>query len=138
MSRGYAVVLLALGMGLACSPVPAESPQDARFNARDTNHDGAIDMAEHNAFVRKEFGETDTDHDGFITVKEEAVMVARRMGMSVVSTGHLTVAKQAGIDVWDKNKDGRASFAEYKSFADVMRSRTDKNHDGRITGDETR
>lgn len=95
-------------------------------------------MAEHKAFVRKDFDETDADHDGFITVKEEAVIVAKRMGMSVVSTTHLTVAKQAGIDIWDRNKDGKASWAEYRAFANGMRSRADKNHDGRITAGETR
>ena len=101
-----------------------------RFDAQDTNHDGAIDRSEAAAAAMSRFDALDADHDGRLTRDEirgvfKARWQARRDGAQTHRFGKL-----------DANGDGKLTWDEMSARAKARFDALDTNHDGFIDDSE--
>jgi Ca2+-binding EF-hand superfamily protein len=114
----------------------------ARFNAIDANHDGAIDPAELAAAQLKqveqarllqerrldaEFTRLDTNRDGQLS---KAEFMAAAPPVQPRTTAQQIVAKV------DSNKDGKISLQEYEARPLAAFADFDTNHDGTVSAAE--
>ena len=132
MTYGNARVLLFVAVLALAAPAQAQSQQDT-FKKIDTNHDGFVVMAEHNADMRRKFDGTDTNRDGVIVAGEEAVWMAKSTGQGLVDQTMLLVAQKAGIEQWDRDGDNKVSWPEFKRYTDELRDGMDANQDGKLS-----
>ena len=132
MTYGSARVLLFVGALTLAAPAQAQSQQET-FKRIDTNHDGFVVRAEHDAEMRRKFDSTDTNHDGVIVAGEEAVWMAKSTGQGVVDQTMLLVAQKAGIEQWDRSGDNKVSWPEFKRYTDELRNGMDANQDGKLS-----
>lgn len=136
MTYGNARSLLFVGvLGLA-PQLHAQAQGQGNLHKFDTNRNGFVEMAEHDASMRKKFDETDTNRDGVMVVGEEAVYMANATNGGVVDRMVLLVAQKAGIDQWDRNGDDKISYDEYKRYTDGIRDGMDLNRDGKLSPSE--
>lgn len=136
MTYGNARSLLFVGvLGLA-PQVHAQAQGQGNFHKFDTNRNGYVEMAEHNASMRKKFADTDTNRDGVMVAAEEALYMAKATNAGVVDRMILMVAQKAGIDQWDRNDDDKVSYEEYKRYTDGIRDGMDVNRDGKLSPSE--
>lgn len=136
MTYGNACLLPLVAALVLATPAQAQTRTQGKFHKFDTNHDGFVDMAEHNAMMRRKFDETDTNRDGVMVAGEEALWMAKETNASVVDRMVLLVAQKAGIDQWDRNGDDKVSYDEYKRYTDGIRDGMDVNRDGKLSQDE--
>lgn len=132
MTYGSARVLLFVGALTLAAPAQAQSQQET-FKRIDTNHDGFVVRAEHDAEMRRKFDGTDTNRDGVIVAGEEAVWMAKETGQGVVDQPMLLVAQKAGIEQWDRDGDNKVSWPEFKRYTDELRNGMDANQDGKLS-----
>jgi len=132
MTYGSARVLLFVGALALAAPAQAQSQQET-FKRLDTNHDGFVVRAEHDAEMRRKFDGTDTNRDGMIVAGEEAVWMAKETGQAVVDGTMLLVAQKAGIEQWDRDGNNKVSWAEFKRYTDQLRDGLDANQDGKLS-----
>jgi Ca2+-binding EF-hand superfamily protein len=132
MTYGSARVLLFVGALALAAPVQAQSQQET-FKRIDTNHDGFVVRAEHDAEMRRKFDGTDTNRDGVIVAGEEAAWIVETTDVEVLDPTVLLVAQKAGIEQWDRSGDNKVSWAEYKGYTDAIRDGMDVNKDGKLT-----
>jgi len=132
MTYGSARVLLFVGALVLAAPAQAQSQQET-FKRLDTNHDGFVVRAEHDAEMRRKFDGTDTNRDGVIVAGEEAVWMAKETGQAVVDGTMLLVAQKAGIEQWDRDGNNKVSWAEFKRYTDQLRDGLDANQDGKLS-----
>lgn len=136
MTYGNARALLFVGvLGLA-PQLHAQAQGQGNFHKFDTNRNGFVEMAEHDASMRKKFDETDTNRDGVMVAGEEAVYMANATNGGVVDRMVLLVAQKAGIDQWDRNDDDKISYDEYKRYTDGIRDGMDLDRDGKLSPSE--
>lgn len=136
MTYGNARALLFVGvLGLA-PQLHAQTQGQGNFHKFDTNRNGFVEMAEHDASMRKKFDETDTNRDGVMVAGEEAVYMANATNGGVVDRMVLLVAQKAGIDQWDRNDDDKISYDEYKRYTDGIRDGMDLDRDGKLSPSE--
>ncbi len=86
------IALTAIITAIACAPAIANEAhvnQKAQyfFNRMDTNHDGIISKAEHDAFAQSMFIETDTNGDNALSLQEVTAEKQREMN-EVRSVNH--------------------------------------------------
>ena len=147
----------------------AKAKADDMWSRLDVNKDGKLDQADRDAALLQKFDAIDTNHDGAIS-KDEFVAHHRAMmpqpgqmpmpGMHHDDMGHDDMAKD-GMGGWhgrhggmghdmmgpmmgrmmadaDTNKDGAISRGEYDAAVKAHFDKVDANHDGKITHDERR
>ncbi|PTQ13618.1 calcium-binding protein [Sphingomonas oleivorans] len=123
-----------------------------RFAAIDTNRDGAVTKAEHDAYREKKHGERraalfarlDKDGNGQISQAEFMARPERGEAGEWGHRGHHRGHGFAGFGrgdrfaAMDANKDGRVTLAEASARPLAMFDRADANKDGTVTPEERR
>ena len=131
------VAAIACGLLYCTAAVAGKPGHDGMFMMMDTNKDGRISAAEHDAHSRTMFTSADANKDGSVTAAEmHARMQMRRgghdgMGMRHDGPDHMRMA--------DIDRDGRISRAEFIAAHDGDATRFaahDSNNDGFISADE--
>lgn len=137
------IMLLALLSGaLLALPLRAETLKD-KFKAFDADHDGVISRVEYDAGGERTYKQIDADQDGSVTVDEVVkwlptkIDAPRRAKRKIAASRRaIRAAAEGTVEIWDGDRDGVVSAAEYKAFADGSFDRSDGDHDGRITFEE--
>ncbi len=107
--------------------------QKTIFDVADTNHDGYVDLAEHNTANYKSFKKYDTNGDDALSTPE---MIAKFKNEGLPQT-EIARGVNANLMLMDSNKDGSLSWAEFKAWYEVhMFGAMDKNHDGMLSREE--
>ena len=96
---------------------------DGMLEQADTNKDGNISRAEHDAMRAAHLARLDGNNDGFVTHAEHRAAMEARMAE------HFTKRH-------DKNGDGRVSVDEMAAMGEGMFERMDANKDGMVTPEE--
>ena len=96
---------------------------DGMLKQADTNGDGNISRAEHDALRAAHLAGLDRNNDGFVTHAEHKAAMEARMAE------HFTKRH-------DKNGDGRVSVDEMAAMGEGMFERMDANKDGMVTREE--
>lgn len=108
-----------------------ERPRDMA-KAADTNGDGLISKAEHDAMTEKRFSRMDMNSDGVLNQTDRDLKKAEMDEMK--KKGQERRAEQ-GMRA-DANGDGSIDLAEFKAQSDEMFARMDSNSDGSVSEDE--
>lgn len=126
------LLLALLATGVLAAGTLVAAPQDddhkghrmaAMMEKVDTNQDGNISRAEHDAMRTTHLAELDGNNDGFVTFAEhKAAMEARKE--AAFTARH------------DENGDGRVSVDEIDAHHDGMFDRMDADKDGVVTPEE--
>jgi Ca2+-binding EF-hand superfamily protein len=112
--------------GLAAFPASARTSTDlpARvLKAVDTDHDGAINLAEAKQAAAARFDRLDTDHDGTLTFQE------------FQGSSNPRPSRQE-FDIMDKDRDGTVSKEEYLAEVERLFTKIDADKDGTIDAKE--
>jgi Ca2+-binding EF-hand superfamily protein len=102
---------------------------EARFDAKDTNHDGKL-SAEESKMPAERFTRIDANKDGFVTKDELSQAFQARGDGPKGKFGARQFAKM------DSDKNGKVTKAEALSAAEARFAHLDTNHDGVITAEE--
>ena len=142
------VAAIACGL-LYCTAAVAGGPghdgmfKDGMFKSMDTNNDGRISTAEHDAHSRTMFTSADANKDGSVTAAEMHAMMQMHRGGPGGHDGHDGMGmRHDGPDrmrMADTDRDGRISRAEFIAAHDGDASKFaahDSNNDGFISTDE--
>lgn len=136
MTRKTLQLCLAAGLASVAFGAFANHEGGDMFKMMDTNNDGQVSAAEHDAAVTKMFGDMDTNKDGFVTAAE---MDARHAAMESHEHGekHGMEMKSADkIAKMDTDKDGKLSAAEYGAGAKDMFGKMDADGNGMLSRTE--
>lgn len=126
------LLLALLATGVLAAGTLAAAPQDddhmghgmARMMEKvDTNKDGNISRAEHDAMRSTHLAEMDGNGDGFVTFGEHKAAMEARMAARFTQRH-------------DENGDGRVSVDEIDAHHDGMFERMDADKDGIVTPEE--
>jgi hypothetical protein len=107
-----------------------------KFKMMDTNNDGQVSAAEHDAAVAKMFGDMDADKDGFVTSAE---LDAKHAAMKTADRGEkhgMDMKSTDKIAKMDKDGDGKLSAAEYGGGAKEMFGKMDTDGNGSLSRTE--
>ncbi|WP_394002537.1 hypothetical protein ACF3M1_16620 [Luteimonas sp. WGS1318] len=104
------------------------------FAGQDTNRDGLIDQAEARAEAARVFRTLDVNRDAMCVIAELDPQIATgspgRVGFP--SDSHV-VLRQATMQLWDADGDGRITLAETRqAFVDGL-LKADHDGDGKVT-----
>ena len=127
ISRAFCRPLLAVA-GLAFA-VGAH----AGDKAMDTNGDGLISAAEHEAGAREMFMRMDANHDGVVTADE---LEAVHGQMAPEAEGQPQMSAADKIKAIDVNGDGAISAADHEAGSRAMFTKMDADHDGKLSAAE--
>ena len=133
MTRKTLHVCLAAALaGVAFGASANHHGEGDKFKMMDTNNDGQVSAAEHDAAVTKMFTDMDTDKDGFVTAAE---MDAAHAKMPKMSGKHdMDEMKSSDkIAKMDKDGDGKMSSAEHSAGAKEMFGKMDSDGDGMLS-----
>jgi len=135
MTRKTLHVCLAAGLASVAFGASANHEGGDMFKMMDTNGDGRISAAEHDAAVTKMFGEMDTNKDGFVTAAE---MDARHEKMEASEKGmkhdeHMEMKSADKIGKMDTDGDGKLSAAEHSAGAKEMFGKMDADGNGMLS-----
>ena len=127
------VAAIVCGLLYCTAAVAGEPGHDGMFKMMDTNKDGRISAAEHDAHARMMFTTADANKDGAVTAEEMRTAMRMHMGMrrGERDGDHMRMA--------DTDRDGRISRAEFMAAHDGDASKFamhDANNDGFISTDE--
>jgi hypothetical protein len=139
-----ALALATLATGLLTAGILVAAPQAGHGQHRmhamgghhmdqvDTNKDGKISKAEHDAAHARRLATLDRDKDGFVTYAEQ------KAAREAWKAQREAQAAERFTQRLDKDGDGRVSVAEMGSRGAGMFERMDANGDGVVTQDEMR
>lgn len=116
---------------LFCSSVFAHNHAE-KFDMMDTDQDGKISAAEHEAGSQQMFSEIDKNSDGRITAEEMTAKMNDKKKAG--KTPHKSVAEK--LAKADANADKVVTSAEHKASAQNMFNKMDTNKDGFLTAEE--
>ncbi|MDO8411106.1 MAG: EF-hand domain-containing protein [Phenylobacterium sp.] len=119
--------LLAAGFAVLATPALAQMGAQDPFADADTNRDGLITMAEHQASRAARFDRLDRDRDGVIRM-QDFPRIARR--------GDGGADLQRMISAADRNRDGALTREEMLASPPVAFALADANNDGILTAAE--
>src|SRR5437868_14857327 len=94
----------------------------------DENSDGAVTRDELEAGLRRQFAAADLNHDGKIDIRE----------MQAENDRRFRAFGTAASPLIDWNQDGMIDLTEFASTARSVFEEMDKNHDGKLDGNELR
>ena len=120
------LALLATSLLAAATATAAPSDRPGRgamFAHLDTNKDGNITRAEHDAARAQRLAGLDANKDGFVTYEEHEAAKERR-------------ARDSFARRHDEDGDGRVSVDEMADRGEQMFERMDANDDGVVSADE--
>ncbi|KGQ18112.1 Calcium-binding EF-hand-containing protein [Lysobacter dokdonensis DS-58] len=104
-----------------------------KFKMMDTNGDGQISAAEHEAGVTKMFTEMDADKDGFVTAAEMDSMHASMKSADKGEKRGMDMKSSEKIAKMDKDGDGKLSAAEHSTGAQEMFGKMDADGNGMLS-----
>lgn len=131
MNEILAAALSALIFAHAAHAAPQS---DAQFKAMDTDGDGKVSAAEHEAGARRMFEIMDADRDGKVTAREMTAAQGKISGKGQPPKGELSSADK--IKVVDTNGDGVLSAAEHAAGSQAMFRKMDTDGDGFLSREE--
>ncbi len=125
------LLLALLATGVLAAGTLVAAPQDGDHKGHmagmmekvDTNQDGNISRAEHDAMRSTHLAEMDGNGDGFVTFAEHRAAMEARMAARFTERH-------------DENGDGRVSVDEIDAHHDGMFERMDADKDGIVTPEE--
>ena len=94
----------------------------------DENSDGTVTRDELEAGLRRQYAAADLNHDGKIDIRE----------MQAENDRRFRAFGTAASPLIDWNQDGMIDFTEFASTARSVFEEMDKNHDGKLDGNELR
>lgn len=114
---------------LLCAHASANPAVDRMFAEQDTNGDGFIDQDEARAEATRVFHRLDTNRDGDLRIAELDPQIAKGSpdGAGFPPDVHAAL-RQATMQQWDQNGDGRITLAELKQA--FVRGLLLADHDG--------
>jgi Ca2+-binding EF-hand superfamily protein len=140
--RVFLAVFSLLGAAWLAGPAQA-GPRErvgaasAGIKRLDTDGDGRLSRAEHEAAARKLFEGMDADHDGLVTAAEMDAATAhvkgRRPSRSM-KAANLTGADK--IKLSDRNRDGKLSAEEHIAAAMLNFEKMDADKNGQLSSAE--
>lgn len=135
--KNHSQTLLAAGALALALAVPMSAGGDKHghpdeFKAMDTNGDGNVTRAEHQAFTRSLHEKGDADRDGGITAAEWDAVAGKSVAVEKMDAA----ATAAQLKAMDTNADGKVSLAESESFATSVFTKADTDNDGQLTKSE--
>lgn len=119
--------LLAAGFAVLATPAFAQMRAQDPFADADTNRDGLITMAEHQASRAARFDRLDRDRDGVIRMQDFPRIAHRGDGGADL---------QRMISAADRNRDGALTREEMLASPPVAFALADANNDGILTAAE--
>jgi Ca2+-binding EF-hand superfamily protein len=149
LPRIVAAPLLALVLGAAIAPALAQSASATaptrfvRLVARvDTDRDGAISLAEAQAFAAARFDRLDTAHRGYLTLEDWQAPLRRAIDRASEARKprlERGLARfEAAFRAMNKSGDGRLTQAELLADSGARFAAADLDHDGKLTLEELR
>ena len=130
MTRKTLHMCIAAMLATVAFGAQANHPGEDKFKMMDTNGDGSISMAEHDAAVTKMFTDMDANKDGFVTSAE---MDARHAKMMKGEHKGMDMKSADKIKAMDTDGDGKLSAAEHAAGANEMFGKMDKDGDGKLS-----
>jgi hypothetical protein len=126
---------LALAICLSATAALAADPKAAlsEFDGMDTNRDGRVSAAEHEAATQKMFRTMDGNGDGKVTAAEMDAAHKKVTGKNA-APGDMTGAEK--IKAIDIDGDGVLMAAEHVAGSKAMFEKMDTNRDGQLSKDE--
>ena len=117
--------------GNANRPLPPISETEENIKlmlSYDENSDGTVTRDELEAGLRRQFAAADLNHDGKIDIRE----------MQAENDRRFRAFGTAASPLIDWNQDGMIDLTEFASTARSVFEEMDKNHDGKLDGNELR
>jgi hypothetical protein len=126
---------LTLAICLTATAALAADPKAplSEFDGMDTNRDGRVSAAEHEAATQKMFKAMDANGDGKVTAAEMDAAHKKVTGKSA-SSGDMSGAQK--IKAIDIDGDGVLMGAEHVAGSKAMFEKMDSNRDGQLSRDE--
>lgn len=133
-ASGMRLLLWSVLLSMPATAVCGQSVED-KFKAVDANRDGRLDLKEYLSWPERDFKAADKNRDGFVTAEELAEHCIATYA-EPLSPGDALILGQAGVNAWDSNRDGKASWAEARAYSEALFSLSDGNGDGVLTLEE--
>lgn len=134
MFRSHCTAALLVPMLFVSTAASANSEVDRMFAGQDTNRDGVIDQAEARAEAARVFRTLDTNRDDVLVIAELDPQVAKGSPGGVGFPPDIHVAlRQATMQLWDANGDGRVTLAETQQAFVRGLLMADHDGDGKVT-----
>ena len=130
MRKTLHMCVVAVALASVAFGASANHGGEDKFKMMDTNNDGQVSAAEHDAAVTKMFGDMDADKDGFVTAAE---LDAKHASMKTADKGEkrgMDMKSSDKIAKMDKDGDGKLSAAEYGGGAKEMFGKMDTDGNG--------
>jgi EF hand len=134
MFRSLCTAALLFPLLIVSTPAFANPEVDRMFAGQDTNRDGVIDQAEARAEAARVFHELDTNRDQVLVIAELDPQIAKGSPGDVGFPPDIhVVLRQATMQRWDSNGDGRVTLAELRQayVRDLLMA--DHDGDGKVT-----
>ena len=126
-------ILVACSLALCTLPAFAGGDHhkgEDHFKMMDTDGDGRVSRAEHQAAAKKMFTECDANHDGVVTADE---MESAKMAKMDDSDDKMEMSAKDKIAMRDQDKDGRLTASEHDAGAEQMFAKMDRDGDGYLS-----
>ncbi|MDR7192063.1 EF-hand domain-containing protein [Luteimonas terrae] len=137
MFRSLCTTALLVPLLIVSTTASANPEVDRMFAEQDANRDGVIDQAEARAEAARVFQQLDTNRDAVLGIAELDPQIAKGSpgGAGFPPDIHV-VLRQATMQLWDANGDGRITLAEtQQAFVDGL-LKADHDGDGKVTRTE--
>ena len=137
MFRSHCTAVLLVPLLLVSIAASANPEVDRMFAGQDTNRDGVIDQAEARAEAAQVFRTLDTNRDDVLLIAELDPQIAKgNPGGAGFPPDIHVMLRQATMQLWDSNGDGRVTRAEIQQAFVRGLLMADHDGDGKVTRTE--